>query len=243
MAAISAHGPRTGTIEVVRERPGNRRGIRRVRHQADRRRGTGRLPRRAHAPGRSAGRHQLLAAVRAGRLPGAAGGGGDGDDRREGHRAPGPEGHRRRGEGRRDGAGHPRTGQLRGDHAGRPVGGRDQGAVPLGSRGAVAGPRPGRGAAVQAGGDPAERTPADAQAPGLPGRLGGGAPPAGRGRRAGAVPPGRDQGDGLDGRRGRGDQALAGRPASHRADHQPARGRGGAARVTARVRPAASREP
>src|SRR5205823_6272598 len=162
---------------------------------------------------------------------GAAGGGRDGDDRRKGRRPPGPEGHRRRGEGRRDGTGHPGTGQLRGDHAGGPVGGGGQGALPRGLGGAVARPRPGRGAAGQTGGHPAERALADAQAPGLPGRLGGGAPPPGRGRRAGTVSPGRHQGDGLDRRRGRGAQALADGPEGDGADHQPARGRGRAARV------------
>ena len=111
------------------------------------------------------------------------------------------------------------------------IGGRDQGAVPRGARRAVAGPRPGRGAAVQAGGDPARASSgpmrrlracrADWVAVNHRLAAGGG---------AGAVPPGRNQDDDLDGRRGRGDTALAHRPAGHRADHQPARRRGGAAR-------------
>src|ERR1700748_1580921 len=75
--------------------------------------------------------------------------------------------------------------------------GRDLDEVPRGRRGAP--PRrevpPLR---EGAGCHPAERAPPDAKAAGLPGRLGGGAPPPGGGRRAGAVPPGRDQGDGLD---------------------------------------------
>ena len=79
MAAISAHGPRTGTIEAFAKAPET--GAEYVEFDI-RRTADGELaayPRRAHAAGRAAGRHQLLPAVRAGRLPGAAGGGRDGD--------------------------------------------------------------------------------------------------------------------------------------------------------------------
>src|SRR5215471_19053217 len=51
--------PAEGNHRGLYEGPGDRRGIRRVRHPADRGRGTRGLPRPAHAPGRATGRHQL----------------------------------------------------------------------------------------------------------------------------------------------------------------------------------------
>jgi glycerophosphoryl diester phosphodiesterase len=48
------------------------------------------------------------------------------------------------------------------------------------------------------------------------------------------VPPGRDQDHDLDRRQGRRDEALAGRPAGRRADHEPARRRGSDAFLAAR---------
>lgn len=214
---------------ILRTRSQDGRGVRRVRYSADRRWGTGRLPRSPHPPGRATRPDQLRPAVRTGWLRGTTGGRRHDADRREGHRPPGYQGHRRRGARRRDGPGPPRPGPFRGHHPGGRVGGRGQGAVPGGPRGPVARPRPGRGAAFPVGGNPVRRTAAPAAAARVPGRLGGGEPPAGRGGRAGAVPPGGPEDDDLDGRRGRRHPALARRSAPHRADHQPARGRAGPA--------------